>query len=306
MNAQKTLLRYEAIPLVTSKRAWLFAVALVGEYYLILYLTPSGRHNIIQSQLGAAYVVTYLHGAGLVVAIGTILLSYRAIAEKRLNGQLVTTAAMPLTRGELFAGKIVGRTVGIATLVASASIVVFVVESLRYGGFAISSFLVTLSLVVLYVFTLVTISISVSAVIVHPRRVIAVLLGVYFLLLDFFWHEGLAIRLYTFLSGRSVVPTDPPASGPLFGIHRATPTGATNTLINWSLGTANSDGFPNSALYEAQSSGSIWYVFVVDNTFEGQHVPWYLHESFALVILAAWIVVPGVIGYVFFARRDLT
>jgi ABC-type transport system involved in multi-copper enzyme maturation permease subunit len=290
------LARKEARQVATSVGGWLLAVLLVLWGYRPTYTGWDG--------LGATITAGYVQTAGTVLLpLGALLLSYQSIVGEQSSGSAKMLFGLPLTRTDVLLGKIIGRTGGIAVPVTAAFALLGVIGLVDHGLFNPVVFLGTTIVTLAYVAVMVTIGVSVSAVVDRTVTAAGVVFGVIFLPMILLWSR-LAQTLFTRLTGIPVNPYDPPASGLLFGLLRLSPSGAYHVLSNWVLGVGNSaDGY-DAVLTELQPQVST-NAFVVEATFTTGTVPVYLHEAFCLLVFAVWVVVPLAVARYRFTRGDV-
>jgi hypothetical protein len=118
-----------------------------------------------------------------------------------------------------------------------------------------------------------------------------------------FWSQ-IATAIFSQLTGTPVNPFYPPASGPLFFLHRLSPGGAYHVVSNWVLGVGNSASTYSTVLTELQPQVST-NALVVEATFQPGTVPVYLHEPVGVLVLLVWLVVPLGLPRFAFSRGDL-
>lgn len=290
------LAREECRTLLSSKGVWLVALALPLWTYRPSYET--------WNELGPDVTIGFVQFAGgVVLPLAAIALCYRTIVGERTSGSLKFVLGLPLTRGEILVGKLVGRTVGIAIPTMLALGIVTVAGVVRFGIFSPLRYLAVLAVTIAYLGVLVSIVVSVSALAGRAATAATTLFVGLFVVFEVLW-QMLSPRLYARLTGTPVDPYDPPAEGGLFLLDRLAPSGAYNTVTNWLLGTGNSAWFHTGVISDLQPDTSS-NVLVVDNTFDPGTVPLYLHEAGGLLILAAWGLVPLAVAYYRFDRGDL-
>lgn len=290
------LAREECKALLSSKGVWLLALALLPLTYRPEYETWDA--------LGPDMTIGFVqYSAGVLLPLAAVILGYRTIVGERTAGQLKVVLGLPLTRGDVLTGKLVGRTVGIAIPTFFALVVVTVAGAVRFGLFSPLRYLVVLVVTLAYLAVLVSIVVSVSALAGRTTTAAGTLFIGLVLLLETFWRD-LSPVLYARLTGIPVDPYDPPADGGLFLLNRLSPSGGYNTVTNWILGTGNSAAFHGSVVSDLQPGVRV-NVLVVENAFDPGDVPLYLHETGGLVVLAAWGLVPLAVAYFCFDRGDL-
>jgi ABC-type transport system involved in multi-copper enzyme maturation permease subunit len=290
------LARKEARHVATSTGGWVLAVLLVLWGYRPTYAGWDA--------LGATITAGYVQNAGTVLLpLGVLLLSYQSIVGERSSGSAKILFGLPLTRTDVLLGKVLGRTGGIAVPVTTAFALLGVIGLIDHGLFDPLVFLGTVIVTLAYIGVLVTIGVSVSAVVDRTVTAAGIVFGVVFLPIILLWSR-IAQTLFTRLTGVPVNPFDPPASGLLFGLLRLSPSGAYHVLSNWVLGVGNSaDGY-DTVVTELQPQVST-NAFVVEAAFPSGTVPVYLHEAVCLLVFAVWIVVPLAVARYRLTRGDV-
>lgn len=291
------LAREESKALVRSKGVWLLALALLPWTYRPAYHTWEA--------LGADMTIGFVqYSAVLMLPLAAIALGYRSIVGERAEGQLKFVAGLPLTRGDILVGKLVGQTVSIVIPVGLALALVTVAGVVRFGLVSPLRYLAVLAATLLYLAVLVSIVVSVSALAGRAATAAATLFVGLLMAVETLWQQMLVPALYSRLTGTAVNPYDPPADGRLFLLDRLSPSGAYNTVTNGLLGVGNSAASNGSVINDLQPGTSV-NILVVDNTFEPGTVPLYLHEAGGLVILLVWGLIPLAIAYYRFNQGDL-
>ncbi|MFD1586118.1 ABC transporter permease [Halorientalis brevis] len=224
---------------------------------------------------------------GILLPIIALVASYMSIAGQRESGGIKFLLGFPNTRRDVFLGKLLSR----LALVSSGLVLVFVaatsVAVTRHGTLPIGTVLGLFAVSLLYGAVFVCVAVALSAAIGSRSRAIGAAVGSYFVL----------VVLY-------VVPTI-----------------RIGTLVQWvhhtMLGMET-----NPDLYNAVTYTSPYIAFrkaqnlVFPEAFQRQvfmrasedtatDLPVYLSDEFALLVFAAWLVVPLVVGYLRFDRTDL-
>ena len=238
-----------------------------------------------------------------VLPLGVLLLSYQSIVGERTSGSLKFILGLPLTRTDVLLGTIVGRIAGIAGPVSVSFLVLAGIGLIDHGVFNPLTFLGVVLVTLGYVCVLVSIGVSISAVAERTVTAAGAVFGVVFLPLIVLWSR-ISTAIFSQVTGISVNPFDPPASGLLFFLHRLSPGGAYHVVSNWVLGVGNSASTYSTVLTELQPQVST-NALVVEATFHSKTVPVYLHESVSVLILLAWLVVPLGLARIGFSRGDL-
>ena len=289
------LARKEARTVATSKGVWLLAVLLVLWGYRPSYVGWDG--------LGANITAGYIQVAGTVLLpLGVLLLSYQSIVGERTSGSVKFVLGLPLTRTDVLLGKVVGRTAGIAGPVSVAFLVIAGIGLVDHGLFDPLLFLGIVFVTLLYVGVLVSMAVSISAVVSRTVTAAGAVFAGVFLPLVLFWTR-ISTTVFTQMTGIPVNPFEPPASGPLFFLLRLSPAGAYHVVSNWLLGVGNSANTYSHVLTKLQPQTST-NAYVVEATFPPGTAPVYLHEAVGLLVLLAWLVVPLGLARFLFTRGD--
>ncbi|TYT61170.1 ABC transporter permease [Natrialba swarupiae] len=290
------LAREETKALLRSKGVWLLA--------LVLLLWTYRPSYVVWNELGPDMTVGFLqYAGGIVVPIAAVILGYRSIVGERASGSLKLLLGLPLTRGEILLGKLVGRLAGIAIPAFLALGIVTVAGVVQYGLFSPLRYLAVFAVTALYFLALVSIVISVSAIVRRTTTAAATLFIGFILILEIFW-QMFVPGLYSRLTGVPVNPYDPPAEGGLFLMDRLSPTGAYNAATNGILDAGNSAWHHSSAI-SVLRPGHSSNALAVGEAFDPGTAPLYLHEAGGIVILVAWIVTSLSIAYLRFDGGDL-
>lgn len=289
------LARHEARTVLTSKGPWILAVLLVIYGYRPAYIPAAN----LGPNLSVAFIQNF---SRLLLPLGVLLLSYRSIVGERNSGSLKFLLGLPLTRGDILLGKIVGRTTGIALPVFAAILAVVGIGAIRFGGFSPLLFIGMTLATMLYILLLVTVATSASTVSTSTVRVTGLLFGGFYLIMSMLW-KAISTGLYGSVAG-AVSAYNVPADGRLFALLRISPGRNYRLLTNWLLDTGNSGAGYATVLTKLEPGHTI-NGYVVETAFGSTPAPIYLHESVSLLSLAVWFVAAGAIGYGIFSRSDL-
>jgi ABC-2 type transport system permease protein len=216
--------------------------------------------------------------AGLLVPIMALIAAYLAVAGERESGSLKVLLGLPPSRGEVLAGKFLGRSgvvaIGLVLGFAVSGAVTFVL----YGSLPWVAFLGTTALTTLLGVAFVGIAIGISAVTATRARAMTIAITAY-LGLTLLWDlapNGVHLLVTGEMPGQTV-----PAWFPL--LQGLSPTGAYNALAQTLL-------LGQETAVAARIDGAI---------------PVFLHPVVFLGIMLVWTVVPLVLGYLGFRRADL-
>jgi ABC-2 type transport system permease protein len=292
------LARVELNLLLRSRGLWLtYPIILVTG---LIIGTPQPE---VSEALGATAVIA---GFQIPVAIfggfAALLVSYRAVSHDRESGRVLLVGSLPFARWEILVGKLVGRTAAVALPTLFAVVTGYGIGA--FGG-RIASPLLLLGFLLLSVYYLaVTVAIGVALSTLSRSSTPAVGgIMIYFIILTVSWVDLISPLLYRELTGRSIIPTSPPADTFLFLVQRVTPQGAYSLTTNWLFGVGNSSASFNSVVLQSLPKVHTNALLVKDAF--GSKVPLLLIEPVALVIMAVWLCISLFGGFVLFNRVDL-
>jgi ABC-2 type transport system permease protein len=216
--------------------------------------------------------------AALFVPLTALVVSYKSIAGERELGSIKILLSLPLTRGDAFIGKFIGR-----TAVLGAGLGVGLIVGLGFGAVMIGS----VALVPLLVFLLATlvfaalytsIMVSLSALTGSTARATTLAVG-YFVVFELVW-DVVPLAVVYVIEGFSI-PSELPDW--VFLVGQLSPSTAYATAIVALLPDIAAD------IGEGIGGGEAFYVT----------------PEVGLVFLLVWLVVPLVIAYGRFDQADL-
>ena len=218
--------------------------------------------------------------------IVALVATYMAIAGERESGGVKFLLAFPNTRRDVFLGKLASRFLVVAVGLCFAFLAATMVAAAKHGVVLAGLVLGLLALSLAYAGAFVSIALSVSATVATRSRAVTAAIGSYFLLVLLYVVPGVRVTvivrwLHTQILGfernvdlyNAITFTSP------YVAYRK----ATNLLLP----------------VEREAT-----VFRRYGDAAGD-LPAYLHDEVALVVLAAWIVLPLAVGYRRFAGADL-
>lgn len=266
--------RSRALWAVATVLALLFAVIAYG--YEGYQLSPT---ESVQQLFSTLVMVL-----ALLVPIVALVVSYMAIAGERESGGVKFLLGFPNTRRDVFLGKLGSRLLvvgaGICFVFATAASVAVAKHGVLPGQVVLGLFVLSL----IYGSVFVGIAVALSAAVAARSRAIAAAVGAYFVLVILYVVPGVRIT----------------------------------TIVRW-LHTTMLGFDPNPNLYNAITYTSPFIAFrkatnlvfppeqrsqIFRRTAEGD-LPAYLSDEVSLVVFAAWLVLPPVLGYLRFERADL-
>ena len=215
--------------------------------------------------------------AGLLVPIMALIAAYLSIAGERESGSLKVLLGLPPSRGEVLAGKFLGRGAAVAAGIASGFAISGAITAVLYGRLPVVAFLVTTALTVLLAVSFLGIAVGISALSETRARAMTLAITAY-LGLTLLWDLA-PNGVHLLVTGR-LPAGNPPAWFLLVG--GLNPTGAYNALVQRALlggGAGTAVGGPSPA---------------------------YLSPVTFLAVMVAWAAVPLLVGYLGFRRADLS
>jgi len=242
--------------------------------------------------LSGVAMLTQLFVPGIALVAG-----YMALVGERRTGSLRVLMSFPFSRGDVMAGKLLGRSVVTATALlvgfGVASVLVVALygapESAPLVGFVAASLLLGLAFTGL--------AVGGSAAAASRGRAMALTVGT-FVASVFFWKPVAAGSYYAITGSLPGLE----AAEWYFVLKRLNPLEAYRVLVSEALGTAVSavPQFPVEDLPAGVSAAQVDLA-----TRLGGDVPVYLETRFSIVVLLAWGAVPVALGYWWFQRSDL-
>ncbi|WP_136717663.1 ABC transporter permease subunit [Halorientalis salina] len=269
---------------VRSRTLWavggLFVVLAVASSIMFAVLgSSSGTVSQSAGRQTMVNLILFLRApAGWLVPITALLVGYKAIAGERESGSIKLLLSLPHERRDVMLGKVVGRTLVVASAIAGGFGAALVIGLVMYQGVAPLLFLAFVVFTVAFSTAYVSIAVGFSAVTASASRAAAGAVGT-FALFNFVW-SVLPNAAHLLLEGSPVPDAGQFPTWFVF-VQRLSPNGAYEGTILL---------FQGATTLEAKLGGP---------------VPFYLSWWFALVVLGIWIVVPSWLGYLRFRDADL-
>ena len=266
---------------IRSKTLWALSVLFVlfaGGFTYIFWFIPQlvGQQNLPAAGPTVGLINGLSGSAGFLVPLTGLLLGYKAIVGERDSGSLKLLLGLPHSRRDVVLGKLIGRTAVVAVAILIGFAAGAVVAFLLYDSFALGAFVIFTLLTVLLGLVFVAIAIGFSAAM---RSTSWALLGVIGLFVLFVFVWGFIPLLLRFVFNGFAMPN----------LLARPDWAAFLSLLNPTVAY----GYASAALFPALP------------TLATENAPFYLQDWFGFVILAAWIVVPLVLGYYRFTTTDL-
>lgn len=284
--------------IIRSRMIW----GLVGIFVLLMAIITFGA-AAGQSEGGSGEDILFLFsnvGGQLLVPIVALVIGYMAIVGERRSGSLRMFFGLSFDRDDVFFGKLASRlgVILVATLVtcALAGLLSFVL----FGSLPTGAFLGFTVFTVLFGLMFTSIAVSVSAMAASRMQAMGGAIGSY-VVFTMLWHPAVA-GIYYALNGE-LVGYDAPAW--YFLALRLNPLDAYNRGVSILIDryVYAIIGWPN--VVEDISSQQLQNGGLMVSERLGGDLPFYLSEWITPIILAAWMIVPILIGYRRFERVDL-
>lgn len=264
---------------IRSKALWALSVLFVlfaGGLTYISWSTLIDQQNMPATGPMVGLVSGLSGSAVFLVPLIGLLIGYKAIVGERASGSLKLLLALPHSRRDVVIGKLIGRTAVVAVVILIGFAAGAAIALLLYDSFALGTFIIINILTILLGLVFVAIAVGFSAAM---RSVSSTLFGVIglFVLFVFVWE--FIPPLIQFVFNGFIMPN-----------LLSQPDWATFLLL----------------LNPIAAYGHVAAALIPDlPTSTPENAPFYLQDWFGFVILAAWIVVPLVLGYSRFTATDL-
>ncbi|WP_423745917.1 ABC transporter permease subunit (plasmid) [Haladaptatus sp. SPP-AMP-3] len=260
-----------------SKGLW----ALIGLYVALLALTV----YVAPSDVSMTNVLRLLALVGIfIIPISALIIAYLAIAGERESGSIKFLLGLPNTRLDLVIGKFVGRSAVVAVGLALAFVIAAVEGSILLASVDIAVLAQFFLLFLFFAVTYIAIAVGLSAACASRSRAMASSVGVFFVFNVLWTVPAISpSRALRFLADDTL------------GVHLSAQIYEFVYLVSppYAFQRAADLVFTDQQLYYFRVIG------------QNATVPFFLEKWFMLVILAAWLVVPLVLGYWRFERADL-
>ena len=262
-----------------SKGLWaltiLFTLLVVGIVYFVGEIAGASDPDF------ATLLGSFVGPLFLLLPLAGTLVGYRSIVGERETGSVKLLLGLPHTRGEVLLGKLVGRSAVVTTAVLIGYLVGSIAFVALIGVFQPVDYLLFVGMTVVLGVAYVAIAVGLSASSGSSSLVLAVAVGlvVVFTLL---W-ETLSMTLLPYLLGDQVL-------------------GLGETLVG-EISTFVFVASPRIAFVQGLSF--LLSLGGADPGMTGVTSRFWLEKWWGFVVLAFWIVVPVLVGYVRFTRTDL-
>nr|WP_165351478.1 ABC transporter permease subunit [Halogeometricum borinquense] len=235
--------------------------------------------------------------------LAACFVGYSSISGDKASGQLRTFLKLPYSRRSLFVQKVVGRSIAVVTVTATAVIAGIVVTIPVFGIPSLTAIIAFLLISAFYQTTLVTIATAVSALLPSSRQAMATVVGLF--LFGWLFGQAFAARVAAYISEEPInlLATEPSPGLTLYlTIERLLPMDAYFVLTNWVLGVGNAATDVQSVVQELHPNINKVTV-VVSEVYDT--TPLLLSEWFSAVLLIVWIGLALLVGISQFNRSDI-
>lgn len=233
--------------------------------------------------------------AQVVLPLGAFAVAHSAVSEERRTGSVKLLMGLPLTRVEVYFGKLLGVALAVSLIVVLGFVVAAVLMLALAGvvpvglpGFAMASLALALASTGL--------ALGLSTLWTSRKHVLAALAGIYGFMLV--W-RGLIGLAYLGMAGWEAWPEEEGVNAWFVLLERLNPLEA-YTVVADAFVTVNLAPLPQDFGYIAHESRTVTADRVLSEV-----VPFYVTPEFTTVLLLMWLIVPVLGGYVIFSRVDL-
>lgn len=224
-------------------------------------------------------------GFGVVAPIVALVASYLAVAGERQTGGIRFLLSTPNTRRDVFLGKLASRLLLVGGGLAFVFVTAVSVAVATHGALPLAPALGLFVVSFVYVAVFTAVAVSLSAAVATRGRAIAVAVAAYFVLVLFFVVPGLRLPQLVSFVHQSMLGFTP----------------------NQNLYDAVSYLSPYTAFQKATNLAfpAAYRTEVFYRSADSTGLPWYLGDPTSVVVFAAWLVGPPLVGFLRFDRTDL-
>ncbi|WP_123538462.1 ABC transporter permease subunit [Halosimplex salinum] len=226
---------------------------------------------------------------GLFVPLAAIVVCYKSLAGERELGSIKLLLSLPTNRGSVFAGKVAGRAAVLAFGLGVGIAVGLLVGTVLLGEVDAVGALVFLLVTLVFGAVYATIVVGLSATTGSTSRATTLALG-FFVVFELFW-DTIPMGFLYVAEGFSMPSTFPDW---FYFLTQLSPSSAYLSTV-----VALVPELGDAAVGDASGAGA-----GVEVSQTGVD-PFYLSPEMGIVVLAAWFVVPFVVGYYRFDAADL-
>lgn len=293
---------------VRSRWLWVLSLLFVGlitgvsvlVFGVLLTERPAQADTLFGAFASLGFLSLSFTGlVGFVLAFIALVTSYGSLVDEQASGTLKLLLSLPHDRRDVVAGKLAGRSAVVVLPVLAAFLLAIVALAALGVGVNAWNLVRHAGLTALLAIAFVAVGVGVSAGATTNRQATVGTLGLY-MLFALFWPlvaQGFP-QLVVEVTNRLPGVSTPEAGGIVLmrlTVKYLNPLRAYETLV--------------AGIYYAPAQARLvkagFFEQAAVKPILDQAVPFYLSHWFILAILVAWVVVPPLLGYREFARRDL-
>ncbi|WP_255170466.1 ABC transporter permease [Natrononativus amylolyticus] len=274
---------------IRSRALW-FATAIFTVLMSLTASIPAFVFDDPSADVGVAF--TQGPAVALVLPIIAIMLGYRSIVGERERGSIKFLLSLPHSRRNVIVGKLLGRSAVLAIAISTGFLVAGGLITALYGVPPIGTLLTYALLTVLAGTTFVAVAVGVSAFASTSTRAMAVLVGGYVTSVVL-WERLLTAVHY-------VVAGDVPGDEPPGWVQLATVLNPTD-----SYSAASTALLPETPHVHFDVSEEGLETQQGSTVAAPESVSVFAEPWFAVAVLFAWILLPTVVGYLWFREAEL-
>ncbi|MCF2165783.1 MULTISPECIES: ABC transporter permease [Halobacterium] len=289
--------RREFQRLLRGPGVWVLGIA-VFTWSVLTRSQPSLAVDYFGSTLPLAVAQRPIMSVGLV---GVLFGSFRAVTVERETGRIRVAAGTAISRSELLAGTVAGRTAAFVIPIVLAVLGVCVSSVPSTGVVPLHTLAPYLLLIIAYVGCLTCIGVGISTLV--RRQAVGAVLTTGIIGIQLSWYN-VSNLIYRGITGITVSGFSPPADPVYVLLRWLPPINVFSVATNAVLDAPNSAGNAIGILSELQR-GSYSQDVIVTQVFDSTVPEWFLHPSITVALFAIWCGVVGGLAVLVFQRRPL-
>ncbi|ELY55913.1 ABC transporter permease subunit [Natronolimnohabitans innermongolicus] len=243
----------------------------------------------------AAEVLTFVGlPLQIIIPIAALIAGYMAVVGERRSGSIKLLLGLPPNRTDVVFGKLLGRMAVIGTAVVLAFLVSLVLGAALFGSVPFADWFGFAAVSVLFGLTFTGLAVGVSAGVSTRGRAMAVVVGIYILLVGL-WELVTAGPYYL------IYDEGPPVEAETWYllVEQLNPIAAYTTLMNTVV-----EGQMDVIMFRFGLEDFEAMTMTPAERYAGD-APFFLQDWFSAVVLLLWLLVPVAIGYYRFQNADL-